>query len=216
MPHGDAWRNWDSASGCEVLRERPTFCSLQWSQGVLAGHWSTPQTGYLHFGDGRDWYAPDTIGGVSDIRIRVAGLITEGEKILLVEHARGECRYWLPPGGGVEQGETLTEALARELNEETGAPATVGELSIIAESIEPDGRHVLNMVFRATLHSTMLVAGCDGRLVSVAWHEKRDLANLTLFPPIAETILAKWDAAQDRTVTYLGNVWIPLPEAVRE
>ena len=60
----------------------------------------------------------------------VRGLVIDGEgRILLVEHSY--VSGWHFPGGGVEVGETLTEALARELREEgnielTGAPVLLG------------------------------------------------------------------------------------------
>ncbi|HTP92937.1 MAG TPA: NUDIX domain-containing protein [Xanthobacteraceae bacterium] len=60
----------------------------------------------------------------------VRGLVIDGEgRIFLVEHSY--VSGWHFPGGGVEVGETLTEALARELREEgnielTGAPVLLG------------------------------------------------------------------------------------------
>ena len=53
-------------------------------------------------------------------RIRVAGLLRRGDAVLLCNHRKGEQSYWLLPGGGVEEGETLEQALRRELVEECG------------------------------------------------------------------------------------------------
>ena len=50
-------------------------------------------------------------------RIRVAGLLLQGGSVLLVRHQKGEDTYWLLPGGGVQYGESLEEALNRELLE---------------------------------------------------------------------------------------------------
>ncbi|MEW2129121.1 NUDIX hydrolase [Streptomyces sp. NPDC005435] len=52
----------------------------------------------------------------------VIGIVRRGEEVLLVREslgAHGE-RHWSLPGGGVEDGELMHEALRRELREETG------------------------------------------------------------------------------------------------
>ncbi|WP_051623449.1 NUDIX hydrolase [Clostridium hydrogeniformans] len=73
--------------------------------------------------------------------VAVGGLIENEEgKILMM---RNPDRGWEIPGGQVEPGETLTDALKREVKEETGIDIQVGELravhSNIAKRLQPDG-----------------------------------------------------------------------------
>ncbi len=51
----------------------------------------------------------------------VTGLVRRGDELLMVRQAGpGEEPFWSVPGGRVEPGEFVTEALVRELFEETG------------------------------------------------------------------------------------------------
>lgn len=72
------------------------------------------------------------------VRVRVAGLLQRSDKILLVKlHSPVIDReIWLPPGGGVEFGESLHQAVKREFKEETGLIISVGKLRHINELIE--------------------------------------------------------------------------------
>lgn len=56
-------------------------------------------------------------------------LINEQERVLLMRYEelvpsdprlRGPMSFWVPPGGGVMEGETFEAAIAREIEEETG------------------------------------------------------------------------------------------------
>jgi 8-oxo-dGTP diphosphatase len=50
-----------------------------------------------------------------------AAIVRDGDTLLLVRHgAPGEEPYWSTPGGVLEEGELVTEGLAREVREETG------------------------------------------------------------------------------------------------
>ena len=71
---------------------------------------------------------------VSDraIRIRVGVLICRDGEVLLVRHEKGGRSYWLVPGGGVDAGETMVAAGARELLEETGYTVEIGRLLLSA------------------------------------------------------------------------------------
>lgn len=57
----------------------------------------------------------------------VAGVITDGDSILITQRFDHEGGLWEFPGGKVEQGETEPEALARELLEELSIKVEVGE-----------------------------------------------------------------------------------------
>lgn len=144
------------------------------------------------------------------VRVRVAVCLREGDRILLAEHVKNGRRHWLLPGGGVEAGETMVAAAAREMREETGLVVTVGRLVLVCEAIEPAGRHLLNLVFVGTAPpGGALRVGRDGVLDDVAWHGRDELAALDLHPPIGEEILACWAENFEGPVRVLGNVWRP-------
>jgi 8-oxo-dGTP pyrophosphatase MutT (NUDIX family) len=68
------------------------------------------------------------------VRLRQAGrvLVVDADSRLLLLHgfdpARRDEPYWFTVGGGAEPGESLAQAAARELAEETGIVATAADL----------------------------------------------------------------------------------------
>jgi len=153
------------------------------------------------------------IHALAQIRVRVAVCLVDEDRILLAEHRKDGRRYWLLPGGGVEAGETLTEALCREVLEETGFEVDVGRLLIVCEAVEPrrsGTRHLLNLVFAARVRAGSLAPGRDHRLVGAAWHPVGGLSSLPMYPPIGEAVRSCCDEGLDGPVRVLGNVWRPL------
>ncbi|MFE4059381.1 NUDIX domain-containing protein [Streptomyces sp. NPDC059096] len=65
----------------------------------------------------------------------VAALLRRDDHIVLVQEQRDGKEMWSVPGGGVERGELLTEALVREVKEETGLNLrTVGPLAYLVNT----------------------------------------------------------------------------------
>jgi ADP-ribose pyrophosphatase YjhB (NUDIX family) len=68
----------------------------------------------------------DSSGSPASFRIAVSALIFDGECILLA--LRRDIDWWNLPGGGMEVGETVEEALIREVAEETRLEVEIEQL----------------------------------------------------------------------------------------
>ncbi|MDH5372778.1 MAG: NUDIX hydrolase [Acidimicrobiia bacterium] len=100
-------------------------------------------------------------------RVGVGAVILHNGALLMVKRGKppreGE---WAVPGGKVRWGESLSDAVSREVTEETGLSVAVGDLLWTGETIGPDWHFVL-MDFEATVVDGELVAGDDA--ADVAW-----------------------------------------------
>lgn len=109
------------------------------------------------------------------LRVRACGLCVHDDRLLLVRHRAllGEGAFWVPPGGGVEFGESATDALRREFREETGLDVRVGTLRFVHE-FRRVPLHAIELFFEVTVEGGTLVLGHDPEaaepvLEAVAW-----------------------------------------------
>lgn len=129
------------------------------------------------------------------VRVRVGALVVRDDRLLLVEHdGLWEAgTFWTPPGGGVAFGESLEEALVREVQEETGVDLVVGPLRYVLDFVRPP-LHAVSFYFECTATGDALL-GTDPELEtqmlrSVAWVPLGRLAGYTLYPEPFQTRLA--------------------------
>lgn len=118
-------------------------------------------------------------------QVCVGAVVVRNDELLLVRrgHAPGEGQ-WSVPGGRVEAGEMLAEAVVRELAEETGLEGICGPLIGWVERIEDDWHFVI-LDFEVTL----LEGGAGragGDAGEVAWVPLGDVADLELVDGLAE------------------------------
>jgi 8-oxo-dGTP diphosphatase len=80
----------------------------------------------------------------------MAWIEDEDQKVLLVRQALG-FRFWTLPGGKVKRGESLVQALKRELYEETGLDAQIGSLLGVLDRRDKDA---ITLLFAAVPKKT--------------------------------------------------------------
>jgi ADP-ribose pyrophosphatase YjhB (NUDIX family) len=144
------------------------------------------------------------------VRIRVAGVLSDQGKVLLVQHEKNGHEYWLLPGGGVNFGETLEKALEREFIEETSLRVQVQRPILVSEVVAPDkSRHGLHLVFIVKQISGKLKVVPDKRLRSACFTPWPEIPKLTFFPDIANQLYTLYRKQFPATVKFTGNIWMP-------
>jgi len=126
----------------------------------------------------------------------VAALIVEGEKFLVCQRTRHQTMplKWEFPGGKIEEGEQPRDALRRELEEELGVEATIGDEVARIRHEYPGGgavelRFYVVREYRGTLQNKIFK--------DVQWSSLKDLptfdfleADLTLVNDLASGALS--------------------------
>jgi ADP-ribose pyrophosphatase YjhB (NUDIX family) len=119
--------------------------------------------------------------------------LVDGARVLLVRRGRAPAKgLYAFPGGRVEPGETLEEAVRRELREETGLEA--GDVSLVetlAIEREGGGPAFELSVFRGAFVGGSPVAGDDAD--AAGWFALGEMEGLAVIPSVltvARTLLA--------------------------
>lgn len=142
---------------------------------------------------------------MSQVRLRVSALCIREGHVLLIEHKSFAPEdpdlpksYWILPGGAVERGETLDEALKREMKEETGLACSVGSLLFIKELLYPypglveqgSVHHSVSLGFCCRVTGGTMITGKDPEypddqqvILRVSWIPLADLDRYQLYPP---------------------------------
>jgi 8-oxo-dGTP diphosphatase len=156
-----------------------------------------------------------TDGDTPRVRVAARALIIRKGAVLLQVRRIGGREVHLLPGGGQEYGETLAEAVVREVREETGLTVVAGPLLWVREYIprrhDPaagDG-HELHGIFACTVSgSTTPATGADpdDAQVGVRWIALAGLADLILWPEaVHRRLLALADDGLPLVPDYLGE-----------
>lgn len=136
--------------------------------------------------------------GLRNIRIVAAVFEIDGEVLLVRQQGPTDPEAtWALPGGRVEPGETLLEALERELLEETGLTLDTSSPSLlyVCEMVDTeDAMHAVTFVFRVQVMSqTTPIADPDGFISESRFVSRTDAVSfLSVHPylPIAEPPVA--------------------------
>jgi len=141
-------------------------------------------------------------------RLNVRVILAQGGRILLVSHDREA--FWVLPGGPVETGEMLGEALVRETAEETGIRVVPERMLYLREFVDTHlGEHGIECYFLGRWAGGGLRMGTDpgfrdvssarGQVMRAAWFDRDALRDVLVYP----------DALRDRLWQDLA---VPTPD----
>lgn len=137
------------------------------------------------------------------MRVNVRALMLRDGKVVVSRERRQGVEHVLLPGGRVRDGESIHEALTREVGEETGLTVSADRLLYVAEVVGMYGVHDLILIWSADVNDTD-VAISDDVLVAVDSDEAR-----SIMPPVMAQIGGDLTNGTVQHPRWLGNVRRP-------
>lgn len=132
----------------------------------------------------------------------MGALIFRRNRILLIERGGSPLKgYWSLPGGIVETGETLADAVRREVREETGLDVRPERIAEVFERIMPDARGRVEYHYVLVDYVCKVVGGAlhpADDCASAAWVTGKDLASYPLTEGTQAVIERAWRAQRAR------------------
>jgi 8-oxo-dGTP diphosphatase len=114
--------------------------------------------------------------------------IRDGRLLLILRGRDPGSGQWSLPGGRVRPGETLVQAVRRELREETGLEGHVGPLVGLAERISPGNHHFVILDFWVDPEPGHARPGDDAK--DCTWASRADLDGLDCVPGLYDWLAA--------------------------
>ncbi len=131
-----------------------------------------------------------------ELELIVRALIIKNRKILVCQ-TTGRGYYFLP-GGHVEFGETMQEALRRELDEELEAKVVRSQFIGGFENLfEQDGqkKHEVSFIFQVDIDITDIVSREEH--ISFYWFTMDEFVNENIAPPALKDAIVAWTAEKE-------------------
>ena len=104
-------------------------------------------------------------------------MVTDGTRVLVQNRVDPDWSGYTFPGGHVEAGESFTDAVIREVREETGLTIEAPRLCGIKDWPEEDGSRYIVLLYRADRFTGTLTSSGEGE---VSWVELDELRSLPL------------------------------------
>ena len=132
-------------------------------------------------------------------------IIKDGKMLATKINDKGDI-FYIMPGGGQESGETLEEAVIREVKEEFGFIVEPKSLEFVIEGVRGESFHRVDLVFLceyiSELPNAEIISDCNQ--IGYDWLSIENLINEPLYPSrLRKQIMNLYNG--EETIVYLGD-----------
>lgn len=121
--------------------------------------------------------------------LMVLCLIHKDDKYLLQDRVKKDWKGYTLPGGHIEKGESIVEAVVREMKEETGLTIHNPKLCGVKQFPTEDGRYIV-FLFRTDEFSGNIISSEEG---TMHWINKEDLSTVNTVKDFNELLQVMLD-----------------------
>ena len=117
-------------------------------------------------------------------QVAVGAAVFNDDCVLMVKRSKPPAKgSWAVPGGKIRPGETMQQALVREIKEETGLDIQVGDIIYVFDVIQRDEKneitfHFVIIDFLCELKGGQLKAGDDA--LDAKWISRQDIKEMNI------------------------------------
>ncbi|MGR3811250.1 NUDIX domain-containing protein [Jiulongibacter sp. NS-SX5] len=142
------------------------------------------------------------------MRVRVAALIIQDNKLLTMKYNYGGVDLFNLPGGNLEFGEEKREALARELQEELCIEVEIAEESALIAEVHNEKGDTLHILYEAKIAGGELQLNPDETsALAVEWVSLEE--DFKMYPDVKGP-LKKWRSGElkEKFIGEIEHVWL--------
>lgn len=128
------------------------------------------------------------MGRTENVELTVLCLIHQGERLLLQNRRKKDWDGWTLPGGHIEKGESIVDAVVREMQEETGLTIHSPKLCGIKQFPIENGRYLV-FLFRTESFSGEVRSSDEGEMRWISRSELSDFNTVNDFDELLRVML---------------------------